>query len=396
MEDGDLLDALSRVLSDLSPAPQGHSGFARTPRKERDFTRIGLDKRRFPSPTVLQVVLMYAGLENLGRAEKLDWEYAFVYEGVNCSISHEKFGLFAYWQSAGFAEPEQGEAFVERMMGRLVAAQKLMERHVLQPLAEEQIAMGNVTIRNQYHPLNSAYKHFRTRADAAFSSAGVPVSSEVDDADHVPEAILSAFAGLNRRMQQESEGWWNTFAMVMAYFSRLEHTLVGLLPWANFEPLADSVERFIGLRWADKYVRIFSPHDDPEAMRHLNHLREIAENWRNTYGHGGFDKAGNTLYFHLPNLGTVPASLSDVAGSPHFKFLPVDVEDFQSIISALDEFDEWTASSALSNGYKWILRGLDYRFDAAFLRESRSAQDDFEEYLAAQSYLSDRATNMDW
>jgi hypothetical protein len=70
-----------------------------------------------------------------------------------------------------------------------------------------------------------------------------------------------------------------------------------------------------------KYKRIFDVNADADAARFLSKLRAVSESYRNTYGHGGFDKFGATVAFHVPGVGAVPAVLSDIRTSPHFDFV---------------------------------------------------------------------------
>lgn len=56
-------------------------------------------------------------------------------------------------------------------------------------------------------------------------------------------------------------------------------------------------------RLPEKFGRVFDLKADDEAKRFLDRLRYIAEQWRNPYGHGLFDKQHSTLSFHLPGIG---------------------------------------------------------------------------------------------
>jgi hypothetical protein len=392
MEDQDVLAAFGRALEGFSPGAGRSLAYSRG---AIEVARAELDHTRFPSPVVLEVVLRLGGFQNLGRADKLAWEYSFRFEGVTCSVANQKWGLRLYWERLE-ADPPDSSRFAERLTQRLVAAQRLLEDHVLQPLAQQQIGLGNVTIRNQYHSLNGAYLYFRDLAETRLASGAKAQPPLLEPTDDPQDSIRAAFEYMAGERQREAEGWWNTHAMVTAYFSQLEHVLVGLLPWASFHAERESISEFIASRWALKFSRIFDPGQDPAAMRHLNQLQHVAETWRNTYGHGGFDKSGNTLYFHLPNVGAVPATLSKISRSPHFKFLPADEDDLKTITARFDEFDHWVAEGVLHRGYKWVIYGLDYRFDEEFRKEVELAGEDFDEFLADYANHVDRATNMDW
>jgi hypothetical protein len=195
---------------------------------------------------------------------------------------------------------------------------------------------------------------------------------------------------------ERTEGWWNTFAMVVAYFSLFEHTLVGCLAFAEFDPGKETVTNFISSNWSDKFRRIFDLNGDSEASRKFNSLRSVADSYRNTYGHGGFDKAGSTVAFQIPGIGAVPATLSNIRNTPQADFVPAVEEDFEAICQTFDELGSWLANGKLKNALKWIKGGLDYRFDAQFRRLIETFESDFDEFVDVMAHRVDVAVNMDW
>lgn len=54
----------------------------------------------------------------------------------------------------------------------------------------------------------------------------------------------------------------------------------------------------------------------PVAKNHYDGVHRVAEEYRKTYGHGGFDKPGAVIAFYLPGIGALPAVLSDIRDSP--------------------------------------------------------------------------------
>ncbi|MFD5827582.1 hypothetical protein [Lentzea sp. NPDC060358] len=270
----------------------------------------------------------------------------------------------------------------------------MVEKKVLEPISKEQVSAGDVVIGNQYHRLREAYRYFRDGAEIAFRGDGrVEVQTDADDASHI---LVEAFAAWRRQANADSEGWWNTFAMIMAYFSLLEHTLVGCLAFADFDPEKETVTAFIGLNWGDKFKRLFDLNADLVAQKKYEALRDLAETYRNTYGHGGFDKRGATVHFHVPGIGVIPATLSKVSKTPHFGLVPAVVEDYNRICAVLDDFDSWIAAGTYRNAIMWIEHGMDYAFDAEARAEVAANAHAFDAYVEAMSYRRDRAMNMDW
>jgi hypothetical protein len=372
---------LKRVMRGFEPLPKDDPGFAYT--FGRRCRKFEVDHRRLPLPDIVRVVFLFLGSNNLGRAEKLAWEHTFQVDGVPCSIASQKFGLRLYIDVDAVPAQAEADALAERITGAIIAGQGVVEREVLRPLGTEQMREGNITIRNQYLSLRRAYSYFREGAKIAYAGGG-------------RLAETRSPGGGSWFMPERHEGWWNTFAMVMAYFSLLEHVLVGCLPFAGFEPEKETVTEFIGSKWGEKFKRIFDLSADAEAMRRFSALHSISETYRNTYGHGGFDKAGATVAFHIPGIGAVPATLSDIRTSPHFDFVPTAEEDFETICRTFDDLDQWLASGALRDALKWITGGLDYRFDAQFRERLKVTATDFDAFVNAMSHQAEMAANMDW
>jgi hypothetical protein len=372
---------LRRVMHGVTTSPDTDPGFAYA--FDRPSWRFPVDRQRLPVPDIVRLVFSYLGSINLGRAEKLAWEHTFRVDGVPCSIASQKFSISLYIGAEAVADEAEAEALSGRIVGAVIAGQRVIERDVLRPLADAQMRQGNITIRNQYHSLRRAYSYFREGATLAYAGDGRLPNAE--------SKIAAMFYQAERH-----EGWWNTFAMVTAYFSLIEHVFVGCLSFADFDPTNENVTEFIGSKWGEKYNRIFGSSSGGEVSRKFHELRSISESYRNAYGHGGFDRAGSTVSFHVPGLGAIPATLSDIRTSPHFNFVPVTEQDFESICTTFDEFDNWLASGEHANALAWIERGLDYRFDAEFRTSIVAVGDGFNEYLDVTSQRIDMIANMDW
>ena len=71
--------------------------------------------------------------------------------------------------------------------------------------------------------------------------------------------------------------------------------------------------------------------NDVKVSKNFNSLKNIKENYRNYYAHGGFEKRGASLYFHFPGLGALPALLSNIKEKPHFSFFPVEEDEYKKI-----------------------------------------------------------------
>ncbi|MGH3899632.1 MAG: hypothetical protein ACRDTA_15595 [Pseudonocardiaceae bacterium] len=90
---GALRAALNRCrqpLRDLVPAPQDNEGFARS---RRPAVKIKVPPERLPVLlSVALVMSLVLGAHDLGRRDKLMWEYPFTYRDRSCSIALENSG----------------------------------------------------------------------------------------------------------------------------------------------------------------------------------------------------------------------------------------------------------------------------------------------------------------
>ena len=88
-------------------------------------------------------------------------------------------------------------------------------------------------------------------------------------------------------------------------------------------------------------------------------LKLLKERMRNTFAHGRFDKEfGASVRFHLPGIGAVPASMSKVKDSPHFHFIPISNQSFESVCKLFDDFDRWLEKERMPNAIKYARSGI--------------------------------------
>lgn len=238
----EIKEGLARRLRGFAPAPGDEDGFAMV-LGGRGYHRFEVDPARLPLPGLVQLALDLLGCTNLGRAEKLAWEYPFTVDGVGCSLASQKFGLRLYISDEQVPEDADARALAERIQKRLDIAQRFLERDLLRAIAEDQIRQGRVTIRNQYGRLRGVYDYFRDGAELAFAGQGRL------GPEHPGGGFWIA--------PKQTEGFYNTVAMVSAYFSALEHATVLMLPFMGFDPSSTSIKTFIGDRWGTKFTALF-------------------------------------------------------------------------------------------------------------------------------------------
>ncbi|GAB3483923.1 hypothetical protein [Marinomonas epiphytica] len=193
------------------------------------------------------------------------------------------------------------------------------------------------------------------------------------------------------------EGGHYTLAMIDAYFSRLEHFLVLALPFSNYNRQQDDIKKFVGKVWSKKLEKVLNINK--EENEDYENLHKIKEKYRNTFAHGGFEKEGQSFFFLLGDIGTVPASMSGRKGSVHFNHLPIDKEIFEDTCLKLDAFDKYLSDTALPNAWKFALSGLNLAMDNDNLQEMLEAAKDpdmFDAWIERQQDLSNRYTNAEY
>jgi hypothetical protein len=381
------LDRCKLPLRDFGLAPDGHPGFAYSKLESAQFA---VDRGRLPVVAAVHLIMrLLIGTHDLGRAEKLAWEYPFTYRGRACSLALRKFGLRLYLQAQ---EGTEGRADADEIVSKLAASARLLERNVLQSLVDDQVSENRIIVHNQVGQLRGMYQYFRDLALAAYAGDGV--LAERFDEQHKDSVFLKQF----RSLPEQQEGFFATIAMITAYFSLLEHLLVFALSVSDFDPAQESLKNFIGLRLLEKYKRLYNVTDDQAARGFYNRLHEVAEKWRNPYDHGGFDKKGGALSIAVPGLGAIPLMLSDIRSHPTFHFLPERETSFDEVTTLFDELDAWLRQSQLCPGIAWADAGLNISFETERVEEMRQAvaSGTFDDLLTRVSYLDDQMTNMDW
>jgi hypothetical protein len=343
--------------------------------------KIPVPSSKLAVPVLAREVMVVFGAEYRGRWDKVAWRYGFSVDGVPCMLESARSGLWLHIDAA-VGDDDAAEQLAQRVIEKLAAAQKVVNKSVLQPQLDSQIQAGNVTIINQYTMLRWSYEYFREAAEQAYAGAG-----RVDHSG----SLVDLIAG-----RGSMEGWWNTLAMVSGYFSTLEHILIGCLPFTSFDPATEDLVSVIGDPLKEKMKRVMNISNDPVAMRQFDALRDIVDRFRNTYSHGAFGHGGKAAMFvHVPDVGGVPVTLGEFGVRPELLFVPAVKDDFDRICSVFDSCDGWLANGPLADGHRWVLEGLDFRFDADFRTAAAAARDQgrFDAFLRAASIRADAVRN---
>jgi hypothetical protein len=355
---------------------------------------IAIAREELPVPWLAHLALVQVvGCNDIGRGEKTLWQVPFRYDGVEAMLTHEKFGVRLYVGSRG-REGDCSKRLGHEIVGKLRAIVRTLERDVLKDLADERLTEGRVTVMNQAVRLRAAYEHFRDEA------ATMLAASEAQDTKEMgtPGDEGGLFAGVSRHFERLELGSFNAIAAINAYFSWLEHVLVLALAFTDVEPGEGRLMDHIGAKWGDQFRRVFGTQD-ADARQALARLHEVAETYRNTYAHGGFDKLGATIGIHVDGIGVVPARLTDVRRSPHFELYPFAPASFANVVSVLDGIDEFLRNGPRRLAISFAESGMDVPFDDESREEFRRAtatDRTFSEFKERRARMIDDYENMDF
>lgn len=328
-------------------------------------------------------VMVVFGAVDLGQ-EMADWQYGFTVDDVFCVLASVRWHLRL---CLDLDDADAAKQLAERVLERLAAGQRVVNKSLsarLKSRLPPAIEAGEVTMTNQYVTLRGSYEYFRSGAEQAYAGNG-----------RLADSAMWADMFVGRGAQ---EGWWNTHAMVSAYFSMLEHVLVGCLPFTSFDPANGNLRSIIMDSWHDK-MRALVTLNNAELPTWFGELCSIGDRVRNMYSHGTFNPKGGAaaMSVELPDVGPVPVAIGEFGARPELLFVGGGKDDFDHICTVFDSCDEWLANGPLAEGYKWVLEGLNFRFDAQFRADAADArsQGRFDEFLSAASMHMDAVMNMD-
>jgi hypothetical protein len=354
-----------------------------------DWRDVDLDRQVFTVPSILLATLhSIAGWDKYGPEEKMRWGIPATYKGIDLSFELRKFGLRLLVRDVPEAEP----SVVRELCSKVQSAIHVTERY-LKDIARQQADSGNVTVANYFWRFEGAYHFFREHASEAYRKPDPPMRVTRRDNDGSPIVWSRAV------MDGLREGSYYCTAMLDAYFSRLEHTLILVLPFLHFDASGGRLLEMIGARWDEKFRQVFDLQNDRQAKQCYDRLKSVKERFRNTLAHGGFEKGLTSLYFHFQGVGALPAALSRHQGSWEFQFVPLPEATFEDVAKIFDEFDAYLETGPTKYGIQFAKTGLAVCFDTdsrTRYAAAMASEAEFEEMIAFLSYDHDRNVNMDY
>ncbi len=297
--------------------------------------------------------------------EKMAWITYFSFQEKPMFAAHVKFGL-----ELGVQDTNDNEFLTK--FWKLLQDALPFANEAFDDLVQTTISNGQVTIENKSFLFKERYLFLRKQAEQKFKE----------------QTRLS-----------HREGFFLASASLDAYFSLLEHYLVLLLPFVDFDPSQGNILKVVRNSWENNFKKIFGDPAPEAEQSVLEKLRQVKRRWRNALAHGGFDYEGLTFFVQIPGLGAIPASLAKDEKRFQFPNLPINYSDFQDICETLDECDHLLKNGTLKQAFQYIEVGSNLYFDKTGQKELKNALDSeesMEEFIEHQSYLEDMHTNIDW
>ena len=90
---------------------------------------------------------------------------------------------------------------------------------------------------------------------------------------------------------------------------------------------------------------------------------------RNPLAHGGVENDGGAFYFHLPQVGAVPANLSRYRGRIEMSFFPIGPNTHGETCELFDAVDMLLTSGPFKLANEFVYWGIDPQFDAESIAE---------------------------
>lgn len=329
----------------------------------------------------------------LGRWEKVAWEIPIKYKGTPFILTHRKFGFDIL---SNFESDEITEIAIEAMTN-IHKSMKFAE-NLIEPEIKSLVHEGAITLDNEYSNIRNRYEFFRENAQLQFDCLEeTKKNSELILDKGIEEAIKSH----NDYLKKINAGNYYLTGMLDAYYSLLEHILVLILPFIKSKKLSKiDLESYIGDNWKEKYKAVIPLNEDKVALKLLERLDKIKEDYRNPLTHGYFKKNGHSFYVHMKNLGAIPMTLTKSNSAFRYHFGGLGQFTFVEICKCFDDCDTYFDSSDLTKyGMKYIKRGLSIAYDSYSCKRYQDAMKSvghFDKFIDKMTHEHENAMNMDW
>lgn len=348
---------------------------------------VNIPFHRCPLPVLVRHAFTLIGIPYHTYIKKGSWIVPFSYKTYCCWIIHDRFRVKL--GISGVLDEAVAKALVSEIERKLIAAVKIVEG-LLKQNADAIVKAGSVTILNQYYQLRDAYDYFRDRARHPEIAENYNENTE--------NPIAKAVSDLMRQGRMAQIARYDLVAAISAFMSLMEHELVLILAFCDFDPSEEDLRDILGSRWGVKWRRVLG-EANPDVLRLRQQLTHIVERWRNTFTHGGFEKKNSaSMYLQYAELGALPAGLSKINESVLHCTHPEVEMTVEAVFALFDRIDNYLGER-FPAAMEWIRSGLDVSFDETFrseLQESLTVNGNVTEMIKKYEHYQSMLDNMEF
>lgn len=385
----DKSDRVRRAGASIVPRPRGYVRAEDVPRRH---VRIDVPSKALPLPAIARATLLALGCYDAGRFEKVAWRIPFDFEDVPCALEDQKLGVNLHLWPSDHMDDQQAAGLADRVLSSLKKAIRVAETDIFYPAIKQKAREGKLLLSNKVGDLRGAYRYFR---ELASLKSAEHVSGGRDTSDDGTDFVKRFARDWSGEMQRIAERTYLANAMVVAYFSYLEHYLSLALPFSSADLEGFDAMRFLSSRWSEKFKTVVDI-SVPECKSAYDRLVHVAETHRNPRSHGALDKRGATLGVYLDDIGAVPLLLTGIEESPSFRIDPFDDETFSELTRTFDEVDDLLQGPLLGNASRWINNGFDVRLTEGEIRGYHLPPGEFEQFCEQRAREWEMEENMEW
>jgi hypothetical protein len=394
----DAIDAIAVVTARVMKSLHGFTNdFPKLSEHDQDLkmSTFKPDRSDFPVPDLVHFMMRHVVKWKMsGPEEKVRWTAYGSVDGSPVFLQMRKFGFTIGVEKGSGLSPQ-------RVVGQLKAGLKEVEKF-LEPYAKHQVETGNVTIANRFYEFEDRYRFFRDLADKAYRRANTSRRKKTIASTGKPTGgfMSDIVAEVNRSTEANREGFYYSTAMIDAYFSALEHRLVLLRAFTGTAFANSAVLSLLAARWDEKLKLVVPAIEAKRMAPILGKMRDIKERIRNPFAHGGNENDRGSLFFHLPQIGAIPANFSGFGRSVRFTVVPIESHSHVEICRTFDQLDALLENGPLDRPHRMIRASIDPSFDARVIKEYADAisgtEEDFKHYLDWWGKEWERHANMDY
>lgn len=132
------------------------------PKNDKDKTRRyrrPVSRNEIALPGLARHALKLVGLPSAGPGEKVAWWVNFLFQGRQCELALEKFGLRLYVEIVDNDEAQANQV-ANKIVKKLSSGMRGVESLVLVPPASGLFRDGKATVVNQHRSLRRTYEYF--------------------------------------------------------------------------------------------------------------------------------------------------------------------------------------------------------------------------------------------